>query len=400
MKERILILDTTLRDGKQAVGVSMDTKGEMEIARQLDRLGVDIIEAGFPINSSDERAKVKAIAQEVRRPIICALARAGSDEDIYAAWEAVKDAVRPRIHVFLSSSDIHLASLLQKSPEEVKKMAVKGVKLAKNYCDDVEFTPMDSTRTGEFIYPLLEAVIDAGATTVNIADTVGCALPSRYTALIRSIADGSRVRNISKAVVSVHCHNDLEMAVANTLAGVEGGARQVEVTINGVGERPGNASLASVVMAIRHWGDVMGVSVDQIITQLLWETSQLGAGVTGRPVSPDKPIVGSSAFAHESGIHQDGTLKDPNNFQIMDPAVVGWRGSQIVLGQTSGRRGFQSILEGLGYKLEGEELKRAFKDFRRRAPDGKIDAEDLRQIADGVLRGKFILDESVGSGVN
>ena len=388
MEEKVLIFDTTLRDGEQAAGATMTIDQKVEIAHQLDRLGVDVIEAGFPVSSPGELAAVQRIAKELRRPIICALAHA-NNAAVDAAWESLKKAGRPRVHVFLSTSDIHMFHQLRKDREEVLAMACENVARARGYCEDVEFSPMDATRSDpEYVHRLLEATIDAGATTVNIPDTVGYTTPEEFYNLIRGIMEN--VRNIDKARISVHCHNDLGMAVANSLAAVRAGARQVECTINGIGERAGNASLEEIVMALRTRGDTYGLASDIDTTQLI-RSSRLVSEHTGFAVQPNKAIVGKNAFRHASGIHQDGILKERSTYEIMDPASVGLAGTSLVLGKLSGRHAFRKRLEELGYPLTEEELGRAFEEFKELAEKKKevsdqdlaaLVADERRNIAD------------------
>ena len=364
MADTITIFDTTLRDGEQAAGAGLSWDEKLEIARQLERLGVDVIEAGFPASSPGNLATVQRIAQEIRQPIIAGLARCVPG-DIDAAWEAVRGAARPRIHVFISSSDIHLTHQLRKTPEEVLDQAIQAVERAKSYCDDVEFSPMDATRTDwGFIYRLLNAVIGAGATTVNIPDTVGYAIPSEFGRLIGSVFE--RVSNIDRAVVSVHCHNDLGLASANSLAAIEAGARQVEVCVNGIGERAGNASLEEVVMAIRTREDLFKFRTNVDTTQI-YRTSRMVSDYTGFTVQPNKAIVGANAFRHESGIHQDAMLKAPITFEIMRPESVGLPGSSLVLGRQSGRHALQARLSDLGFDLSADELIRVYAAFKELA---------------------------------
>ena len=360
-KDTITIFDTTLRDGEQSAGIGMTGEEKLEIAHQLARLKVDVIEAGFAASSPGDFQAVNTIAQEVRGPVICSLARAHPD-DVDQAWEALKGGENVRIHVFLSSSDIHIMHQLRKNREEVMDMAVSMVERAKKYCDNVEFSPMDATRTTpEYLYQLLEAVISAGATTVNIADTVGYTVPSLFGGLIRDIREN--VPNIHKAVVSVHCHNDLGLSVSNSLAAIEAGARQVEGCINGIGERAGNASLEEIIMSLHTRKDHFGVSSD-VDTRQLYPTSRLVSRITGMPVQPNKSVVGENAFRHASGIHQDGVLKERTTYELMDPISIGWPGNELVLGKLSGRAGLRSRLEALGYVLSKEDLDRVFEAFK------------------------------------
>ena len=370
--KRITILDTTLRDGEQSAGIGMTGEEKLEIARQLARLRVDVIEAGFAASSPGDFQAVKTIVQEVKGPVIASLARAHA-VDVDRAWEALKGGENPRIHVFLSSSDIHIMHQLRKNREEVMEMAVAMVSRAKGYCDDVEFSPMDATRTTpEYLYQLLEAVIGAGATTVNIADTVGYAIPSQFAQLLKDIQEN--VPNIHKAVLSVHCHNDLGLSVSNSLAAIQVGARQVEGCINGIGERAGNASLEEIIMALHTREDLFDVVTDVDTTQI-YPTSRLVSHITGMPIQPNKSIVGENAFRHASGIHQDGVLKERTTYEVMDPVSIGWPGNALVLGKLSGRAGLRARLEDLGYVLSKEDLDAAFEAFKSLA-DRKQEVTD------------------------
>ena len=370
--DRVIIFDTTLRDGEQAAGGTLNIHEKMEIARHLEKLGVDVIEAGFPISSPGDFEAVSLIAREIRTPIICALAHA-SAEAIDRAWESVKEAEHPRIHVFLSASDIHLLYQLKKSREEILETSRDMVAWAKQYTDDIEFSPMDASRTEpEYICQIVEAVIGAGANTVNIPDTVGYAIPDEYGGLIERIFQD--VSNIDRAVVSVHCHNDLGLAVANSLESIKRGARQVECTINGIGERAGNASLEEIVMAINTRKDYYDMTT-KIDTRQIYGTSRLVSELTGFVVQPNKAIIGANAFRHESGIHQDGVIKMPITYEIMDPKTVGIPASSLVLGKLSGRHAFKERLAELGYSLREEDLNRAFIAFKDLA-DKKKDVTD------------------------
>ncbi|MBX5491161.1 MAG: 2-isopropylmalate synthase [Chloroflexi bacterium] len=382
--DRVIIFDTTLRDGEQSPGASLNSDEKLEIAQQLARLGVDVIEAGFPIASPDDFEAVRRIAREVKGPIIAGLARA-KPEDIDRCWEAVREAERPRIHTFLSTSDIHLSHQFRMSRERALEEAVAMVRRAKSYCEDVEFSPMDATRSDrEYLYRVLEAVIEAGATTLNIADTVGYITPDEMYSLIKGMFE--RVRGIEKVVVSVHCHNDLGMAVANSLAGVRAGARQVECTINGIGERAGNTSLEEIVMALNTRADVYGLTTNIDTTQIL-KTSRLVSSLTGIPVQPNKAVVGSNAFAHESGIHQDGVLKERSTYEIMRAEQVGYASNNLVLGKHSGRHALRVRLQELGYQLTPEELNRAFVRFKELADKKKeVSDRDLEAIMADELR--------------
>ena len=370
--QRVIIFDTTMRDGEQAAGGMLNPGEKLEIARQLERLGVDVIEAGFPLSSPGDFEAVKLIAKEVRRPVICGLAHA-NPQAVDAVWEAVKEASHPRIHVFLSSSDIHLAYQLKKSRAEILEMSRDMVARAKGYLEDVEFSPMDASRTEPaYLYRILEAVIEAGATTVNIPDTVGYATPEEFGELISGIFEN--VRNIHKAVVSIHCHNDLGLAVANSLEALRRGARQVECTINGIGERAGNASLEEIVMALKTRNDFFNLTTG-IDTAQIYRTSRLVSELTGFTVQPNKAIVGTNAFRHASGIHQDGVIKKAITYEIMNPQDVGFPSSSLVLGKLSGRRAFVERLAELGYTLSEDELSSAFAAFKELA-DKKKDITD------------------------
>jgi 2-isopropylmalate synthase len=377
-KDKVIIFDTTLRDGEQAAGGTLNAQEKLEIARQLERLNVDVIEAGFPISSTGDFEAVKLIAKEVRKPVICGLARAQA-KDIDRAWEAIKEAAHPRIHVFLSSSDIHLGYQLKKSREEVLHTATEMVKRAKKYTDDIEFSPMDASRTEpEYLHQILKAVIEAGATTVNIPDTVGYAMPDEFGDLIEGIM--KKVPNINKAVVSVHCHNDLGMAVANSLEAVRRGARQVECTINGIGERAGNASMEEIVMAINTRQDFFHLTT-QVNAKQIYQASRLVSELTGFVVQPNKAIVGANAFRHESGIHQDGVIKMPITYEIMDPKTVGIPSSSLVLGKLSGRHAFKEHLAELGYSLKDEDFNRAFAAFKELADKKKgVTDRDIESV--------------------
>ena len=370
--DRVRIFDTTLRDGEQSPGATMNIDEKLEIALQLERLGVDVIEAGFPITSEGDFKAVSLIAKKIKNATVCGLAR-GVEADIDRCYEAVKAAQSPRIHVFISSSDIHLAHQMRKSREEVLDMTRAMVARAAKYLPDVEFSPMDASRSDpEYLYEMLSIAVEAGATTLNVPDTVGYAWPDEYADLMRGIF--RQVRGIEKAIVSVHCHDDLGLAVANSLAAVRAGARQIECTINGIGERAGNTSLEEVVMALRTRQDVFGVDTRIDATQI-YRTSRLVSSRTGMVVQANKAIVGANAFAHMSGIHQDGFLKERSTFEIIDPKDVGVGESALVLGKLSGRHGFKQRLEELGYHLEPEDLNRAFLRFKQLA-DKKRDITD------------------------
>jgi len=384
----VRIFDTSLRDGEQAPGASMTSAEKLEVARTLARLGVDVIEAGFPAASPDDLAAVQAIAAEVGQtpvegrpqaepPIICGLARC-TRNDIQTAWEGVKGAKRPRIHTFLATSDIHLQHKLRISRDEMVARAVEMVGFARSLCADIEFSPEDAGRSDpQFLYRVLEAVIKAGATTLNIPDTVGYTMPDEYGALISGII--ANTPGAKDVIISTHCHDDLGLAVANTLAGLRAGARQAEVTINGIGERAGNASLEELVMAIRTRGEKVGLQTG-IDTKQLCRSSKLISRVTSYPVPPNKAIVGANAFAHESGIHQDGMIKNAQTYEIMRPEDVGATQTTLVLGKHSGRNAVSKRLAELGYPLEGEALARAFAEFKKLA-DRKKSVHDADLIA-------------------
>ena len=385
MAERVLIFDTTLRDGEQSPGYSMNTKEKLELARQLARLGVDIIEAGFPIASVDDFEAVKAVAQQLKGgPIIAGLCRA-KDVDIDRAWEALQHAERPRIHTFLATSEIHLKYKLKCTPEEVLEATVAAVKRAKGYTEDVEFSPEDAHRTDQdFLCRVVEAAIKAGATTINIPDTVGYGLPWEFGERIRNLMN--RVPGIERVVVSAHCHNDLGLAVANSLEAVRAGARQVECTINGIGERAGNAALEEVVMGLRTRRDFLGFDTD-VRTEEIYRTSKLLQSITGVSVQPNKAIVGGNAFAHEAGIHQHGVLQNPMTYEIMTPESVGVPTSRLVLGKHSGRHAFKKRLAELGVELAEADLSKAFVRFKALCDLKKevFDEDLLALVEDEVL---------------
>jgi 2-isopropylmalate synthase len=358
--DRIIIFDTTLRDGEQSPGAAMSIEQKYELAGQLARLGVDVIEAGFPISSPHQHEACRLIAQKVKGPVIAALARC-MDKDLDAAAEAIAPAERRRIHTFLATSPIHMEHKLKKKPEEVLEMAVAAVRYARGRADEVEFSPEDASRSDlDFLCRLIEQVIRAGATTINIPDTVGYAIPEDFGLFIRRIREG--VPSMDKAVLSVHCHNDLGLAVANSLAAVRNGARQVEVTVNGIGERAGNAALEELVMALNVRRDLLPFTTG-IDTRQLYKSSRLLASIIGFPIPRNKPIVGENAFAHESGIHQDGVIKHRATYEIMMPADVGRDASTLVLGRHSGLHGFGQRLAELGLDLREEERKKAYARF-------------------------------------
>ena len=362
MATRIVIFDTTLRDGEQSPGYSMNTREKLELARQLARLRVDVMEAGFPIASPDDFEAVKVVSQNIREGISIAGLCRTRDQDIDRAWEALQHAERPRIHTFIATSDIHMQYKLKMSREEVMEAAVRAVKRARGYTNDVEFSCEDACRTDlDFLCRMVEAAITAGATTINIPDTVGYAIPWEYGERIRNLMN--RVPNIDTVVVSVHCHNDLGLAVANALEGVRYGARQIECTINGIGERAGNASLEEVVMAIRTRRDLLDAETG-INTEEIYKASKLLTTITGVPVQPNKAIVGANAFAHEAGIHQHGMLSHALTYEIMTPQSVGVPQSRLVLGKHSGRHALKKRLQDLGVDLNEEDLNRAFVRFK------------------------------------
>ncbi|MDA8240659.1 MAG: 2-isopropylmalate synthase [Nitrospiraceae bacterium] len=373
---KIKIFDTTLRDGEQSPGASMNVEEKVQLAKQLANLKVDIIEAGFAISSPGDFDAIKRIGDEVEGPVVCSLARA-REEDIKKAWEALKDAPRKRIHTFHSTSDIHLKYQFRVSREEALRRSVAMVGLARSYVEDVEFSPMDATRTEiGYLLEVVEAVVAAGASTVNIPDTVGYTTPEEFGALIGAI----RQRIGNKAVISVHCHNDLGLAVANSLAAVANGAGQVECTINGIGERAGNCSMEEVVMALKTRRDFFKVSTD-INTKEIVRTSRLVSKITGIPVQPNKAIVGANAFAHESGIHQDGLLKEKTTYEIMRPEDIGLQSTKLVMGKHSGRHAFKTRLKELGFTLSQEEIEGLFERFKRLADQKKdIYDEDLEAL--------------------
>jgi 2-isopropylmalate synthase len=375
----VRIFDTTLRDGEQSPGFSLTSEQKLEFAKQLERLNVDIIEAGFPAASPDDFAAVQQIAREIKGRIVTGLARA-VPEDIDTLWEAVKVAETPRLHTFLSTSDIHLEKQFRMTREQGKERAVEMVRRAKSYCSDVEFSPMDATRSDwNYLYEVIEAVIDAGATTINIADTVGYVMPDEFGELIAGV--WGKVRNADKAIISVHCHDDLGMAVANSLAAIKAGARQVEGCINGIGERAGNASIEEIVMALRVRQDFYKGIDTQIDATHLYPTSEMLAEFTGQGPQPNKAIIGKNAFAHESGIHQDGVLKDKITYEIMTPQSVGRAESKLVMGKHSGRHALRVELGKIGYEVGTYDLLEAFRCFKNVADHKKeVLEEDLHAI--------------------
>lgn len=358
--EQIFIFDTTLRDGEQSPGAAMTVEQKFEVAVQMARLGVDAIEAGFPVSSPLQYNACKLISENVKGPVIAALARA-VEKDIDVAADALSKAGRSRIHTFIATSPIHMQYKLKKNPEEVIEMAVRAVSYAKNKADEIEFSPEDATRSDtDFLCRIVEKVIDAGATIINIPDTVGYSIPQEMGYVIAKIRNN--VPNIDKAVISVHCHNDLGLAVANTLAAIENGARQAEVTINGIGERAGNASLEELVMAFNVRNDKLKYSTN-IVTKHIYNTSRLISNITGLEIARNKPVVGDNAFAHESGIHQDGMLKHKETYEIMTPSSIGRGSSDIVLGRHSGLHGFRNRVSELGFELSENEIKKLYEKF-------------------------------------
>ncbi len=374
-RERVLIFDTSLRDGEQAPGCSMTADEKLVLARKLQRLGVDIIEAGFPIASSGDADGVRRVASEVHGPVIAALARC-VEKDIAVAWEAVSRSMRPRIHTFLATSDIHLAFKLKIGRDEALRQASAMVAYARSLCTDVEFSPEDATRSDVgFLCEVLQAAVESGATTLNIPDTVGYTTPAEYAELIRTIR--RRVKGIEQVTISVHCHNDLGLAVANSLAGVEAGARQIECTVNGIGERAGNASLEEIAMVLHVRADKYDVQTG-IRHDEIWSTSQMLSKILGFDTQPNKAIVGRNAFAHEAGIHQHGVLSNPLCYEIMTPETVGLPPDRIVLGKHSGRHALAYKYKELGHELSSDEVNRVYQDFIRLADRKKhIYEQDL-----------------------
>lgn len=382
-RDRVIIFDTTLRDGEQSPGCSMNLEEKLKVAAALEAMGVDVIEAGFPIASNGDFEAVHEISKRVTKSVVCGLSRAGR-KDIDRAWEALRPARQARIHTFISTSPLHMKYKLQMEPEAVHEAVIDSVSYARNLCDDVEWSCEDGTRSDpEFLCRLIESAIKAGARTINVPDTVGYTIPSEYTRLMQYLI--SNVPNSDKARFSAHCHNDLGLAVANSLAAVIGGARQVECTINGIGERAGNAALEEIVMALRTRGDAMQYET-RIKTQDIMKTSRLVSAITGFNVQPNKAIVGANAFAHESGIHQDGMLKHAGTYEIMTPESVGLNRSTLVMGKHSGRHAFRKKLEELGFQLGENQVQDAFARFKDLA-DRKKDVfdEDLVALVDDAV---------------
>jgi len=397
--EKIIIFDTTLRDGEQAPGASLTSEQKLEIAYQLEKLGVDVIEAGFPIASPDDFKAVNLISKKIKKSGVCALARCLTP-DIAAAYKAVKPAKTGRVHLFLATSKIHLQYKFKKAENEILEIAKRSTRLARKHCKDIEFSPEDATRSERsFLYRIIETVINEGATTINIPDTVGYSYPQEVYSLVTDIRNN--VPNIEKAVIAIHCHNDLGMAVANSLSAVLAGARQVHCTINGLGERAGNASLEEIVMAIKTRRDVFGEFYTQINTRNLFQVSRLVSSLTGFVVAPNKAIVGRNAFRHESGIHQDAILKKRITYEIMNPDDVGFVESNIVLGKHSGRHALSKRLADLGFKFDAKRINEIFKQFKTLADKKKeVFDDDLVALAEEEARGKSKVYELVSVRVN
>jgi len=391
MEDRVRIFDSTLRDGEQAPGIALDPDQKVTIATQLAKLGVDIIEAGFPISSPGDFRAVTRIAQEVQGPTIAALARA-QGKDVDRAWEAIKYAADPRIHVFLATSPIHMEHKLRMNEEEVIATVKANVARARDYTDNVEYSPEDATRSDpDFVVAVCQAAVEAGATTVNIPDTVGYATPDDYGVLIRRVVQDVKGTR-EDVIISTHCHNDLGLAVANSLAAVAAGARQVEGAINGIGERAGNTSIEEVVMALRVRADAYGVGVG-VTTEEIYETSRMVSEETGYPVQFNKAVVGRNAFAHESGIHQHGVLRERTTYEIMDPTAVGMGNSVIVMGKHSGRAAFKHSLDQLGLDLSGVAFEEAFTKMKDVADhSGEVTPDQIRVIVEEVVSGIEVLD--------
>jgi 2-isopropylmalate synthase len=383
-KNRVRIFDTTLRDGEQSPGISLGKQEKLEIAHQLARLGVDVIEAGFPITSPGDSDAVQAIAREVDGPVICGLART-SKQDIDAAWNAVKDAERPRIHTFIATSDIHIERKLQTTRDDVKGQARAAVAHAREYTDDVEFSPEDGSRSEiEFMAEVIQIALDEGATTINVPDTVGYTMPDEYAEMWRALYE--LVPDLTGVTTSVHCHNDLGLAVANSFAGLVAGCRQVECAVNGIGERAGNASLEEIVMLLHTRESSVGIW-SAVNTREIARVSRLVSRLTGYPVQPNKAIVGRNAFAHEAGIHQDGVLKDRTTYEIMDATTIGLETNSIVLGKHSGRHALRKALEELGFAVDGAALNTAFRRFKEIADKKKkVTALDLEAIVSDEMK--------------
>lgn len=381
MKKMIKIFDTTLRDGEQSPGCSMNIEEKVEVAKQLEKLGVDIIEAGFPASSKGDFNSVKAIAESVTNVSVAGLARALKG-DIDTTWEAIKNAQHPRIHTFIATSDIHMKYKLKKTSEEVYKQAIEMVRYAKSKCDDIEFSAEDATRTRpEFLYKIVEGAIEAGATAINIPDTVGYTTPDEFYKIIKGVREN--VKNIDQVDISVHCHNDLGLGVANSLSAVKAGATQIECTVNGIGERAGNAALEEVVMAMKVRKDIYPGQT-RINTEEIYKTSQLVTKITGVEVQPNKAIVGENAFAHESGIHQHGMLENKETYEIMTPESIGLSKNKMVLGKHSGKHAFENHLKESGYELSKEKMGEIFIRFKELADKKKnVSTEDIESLING-----------------
>lgn len=385
MDNRIIIFDTTLRDGEQSPGASMNAAEKLRLAMQLEKLGVDVLEAGFPAASEGDLEAVARIAGKIKNMEIAALSRTEKD-DIDLAWKALSHAAKPRIHIVIATSDLHMSAKLNMTREEVLKEVAESVRYARTMHDNIEFSAEDGSRSDrDFLCRVFEAAIESGATTVNLPDTVGYAIPTEFADLVKYVKDNTS--NIHKAVLSVHCHNDLGLATANTLAAITAGARQVEVTINGIGERAGNTSMEEVVMAIHTRPNFFPISTN-IKTEFIYPTSRLVTMITGIMVQPNKAIVGANAFAHEAGIHQDGVLKNPMTYEIMKPETVGLASNKLVLGKHSGRHALRSRLKEMGYELSDDELKLVFNKFKELSDKKKqIEDEDIEAIVnEGILR--------------
>ncbi len=385
MKERVFIFDTTLRDGEQSPGASMNTGEKLRLAIQLEKLGVDVIEAGFPAASEGDFEAVSEIAKKLKRTEVAGLART-SKSDIDRAWGAIRHAAKPRIHTFIATSDIHLAHKLKMSREEVLEAAVEAVRYCRTLTDNVEFSAEDASRSDrDFLCKVFEAAIESGANVVNLPDTVGYAIPEEFSELVKYVV--SRVPNLGKAVLSVHCHNDLGLATSNTLAALSAGARQAEVTVNGIGERAGNTSLEEVVMALHTRPNFLPMTTG-IRTEQIYPASRLVSMITGIIIQPNKAIVGANAFAHEAGIHQDGVLKNPMTYEIMKPETIGLSASRLILGKHSGRHALRTHLKDMGYDLSDEELQLVFTQFKELADKKKhVVDEDLEVlVTEGILR--------------
>ncbi len=392
--DRVKVFDTTLRDGEQSPGIALNRQEKLEIAHQLARLGVDVIEAGFPITSPGDFESVQAIAREVEGPVICGLARTAK-QDIDAAWEAVRDCERPRIHTFIATSDIHIERKLQTTREDVIGQVRAAVAHAREYTEDVEFSPEDGSRSDiEYMAEVISVALAEGATTINVPDTVGYALPGEYRAMFEELY--RLVPALRDVTVSVHCHDDLGLAVANSLAGIEAGCRQVECAVNGIGERAGNASLEEIVMLLRTREPALGLWTGIETTEIA-RTSRLVSRLSGYPVQPNKAIVGRNAFAHEAGIHQDGVLKERATYEIMDATTVGLRSNAIVLGKHSGRHALRQALEEMGFKVDGQALNTAFKRFKEIADRKKqVTAMDLEALVTDELRSDEVAAYALG----